>query len=574
MSSREVIRASRDGGTLLETVAATPYDQLDEMVEALSALHNEGKIDLLIACGKPGLATLSTRSFFGLQRVFCRTLPRLQCTTKDAVDACERMFERAGSDGAASFVFDALVKWLEQKPERAVAGLELVEENPDMSANVVRSVLLGGVRHDPAKSTDDALDLSNREQPNVRLPALWALARVLPDDNEGLLVRTLRRLTDVAADDLSDRDTAAAVDSALHLYSRMGKGIREPVESIVTNACRAPGPVLRQALAHGLAVGGTVYSDTMIDQCLSALGRTQGGEAGTLQTLDGVLYGWDLDRDRKRILRLLVDLSTQEDGTFDLGSLDSFQHKLREADGELLGWYAVSLLLTGRHSVCDAVLGLLPHTGQRDGLDIDLRPFALSPRRVLFLAKKILGYCFLKKECAAALLLSCLRVVAAANRRELEDLVLEHFLMNYPSAIDWLRAATPRGHPAKGSVDSLARRLGTYLTNLERAGTCLAFAPTETQRLLQRYKFDAFFRSVHKEAQQGSALLQIIPKAHLLYGTGSVFYAQLEPESKPVRREMAFSTFKQQIEFPRLEQLDPLGLQRDTWRFRAETDPG
>ena len=145
--------------------------------------------------------------------------------------------------------------------------------------------------------------------------------------------------------------------------------------------------------------------------------------------------------------------------------------------------------------------------------------------------------------------------------------------MNYPSAIDWLKAATPRGDPAKGSVDELATRLGTYMTNLERAGTCLAFAPTETQRLLQRYKFDAFFRSVHKEAQQGSALLQIIPKAHLLYGTGSVVYAQLEPEGKPVRREMALSTFKHEIEFPRLEQLDPLGLQRDTWRFRAETDP-
>ena len=483
------------------------------------------------------------------------------------------MFDRAAADMAAGLVFNALVQWFQQSPERVDDGLDLIDQDAETSEAVVRSVLLGGAPQDASKSTNDALDLSNRTSPTIRLPALWALARTLPDDDEDLLVRIFHRLTAVVTDPLSERDVAAAVDSALHLYFRMGTRVRDSVESVVTNACRTPSPALRQVLAYGLAAGGTGYSDSVIDQCFSALRHTQAEETETLRTLDSVLYGWDLDGDRERILQLLVNLLTQGDGTFDFGSLDSLQHKLREAEGEVLGWYVVSLLLTGRHAVCDVVFGLFPHTGEPAGLDIDLRPFSLSSGRILFLARKILGYCLLKKGSAAALLLSCLRVVPARDRKELEDLVVEHFLMNYPSAIDWLTTANSRGDTAKGSVDRLSTRLRTYVADLERSGTCLAFAPTETERRLQHYRIGDLFRSAHREAQQGSALLQIIPKANLLYGTGSIVYLHPDPASKPVRQEMTMSTIKHEFEFPRLQELDPVGLQRDIRTFRAERPP-
>ena len=572
-NTREAIHAAAEAGALLKTVAATPYDEFDSIADLLSALHNKGKIDLLIACDKPGLDGIPSRSFFCLLQVFCRTLPRLHSSTKCAIAACERMFDRAGADLAASLVFDALVQWLQQSAERVAQALELIDQDAQPSAAVVRSVLLGGASQDAAKSTNDALDLSNRTSSTIRLPALWALARTLPDDDEDLLVRTLQRLTAVVTDPLSERDTAAAVDSALHLYRRMGTRVRGSVQSVVTNACRTPSPALRQALAYGLAAGDTGYSDTVIDECLSALRHTQADETDTLRALDSVLYGWDLDGDRERILQLLVNLLTPEDSTFDFGSLDSLQHKLREASGDILGWYVVSLLLTGHRAVCDVVFGLLPHAGEPAGLDIDLRPFSLSPCRILFLARKILGYCLLKKGSAAALLLSCLRVVPAQDQQELEDLVLEHLLMNYPSAIDCLTTATPRGDTAKGSVDRLSKRLRTYVADLERSGICLAFAPTERQRQIRLYSIGDLFRGAHKRAQQDSALLQMIPKAVLLYGTGSIVYVHRDPASGPVRQEMAMSTFRHEVEIPRLQEIDPLGLQRDIQRFRVEPKP-
>ena len=573
MNSREAIRAASEAGTLLKVIAATPYDEFDTVADLLAALHNSGEIDLLTACDKPGLDAIPTHPFFNIQRVFCRALPKLQCSTKCATAACERMFQRAGTNMAASVVFDALVKWFEQSPERVAEGLEQIDQDAATSPAVVNSVLMGGVPQDAPKSTRDALDLSNRASPTVRLPALAALARTVPDDDESLLARVFHRLTAVVAEPLSEQDTAAAVDSALHLYRRMGPRVCDAVEAVVKKAVRTPGPTLRRALVDSLAAGADAYSDAVIEECFSALRHTRANETDTLRILDSTLYSWDLDGDRDRMLQLLVSLLTQREGTFDFTSLDSLQHKLRDGCGEILGWYAVSLLLTGRHAVCNVVFGLLPHAGGREGLDVDLRPFSLSPRRVLFLARKILGYCLVKKECAAALLLSCLRIVPEQNRMELEDLVFEHFLINYPSAIDWFRNATSRSDVAKESVGRLATRLDAYLTDLERSGPCIAFAPTETERRLQHYKVGDLFRSAHKQAQQGSALLQLISKANLLYGTEAVVYVQPDRASEPVRHEITMSTFKHEVEFPRLEKLDPVGLQRDLGKFCSERPP-
>ena len=449
-------------------------------------------------------------------------------------------------------------------------GLELIDQQPGTSADVVRSVLLGRLGHGAAESTSDALNLSNRTNPDTRLPALWALARVLPDD-EHLLARVLERLSAVVTDPLSDRDTAAAVDSALHLYGRMGERVQNSVESIVASACRAPSPVLRHALALGLAADATRYSDAVTDTCFSVLHRTPAGEAATLSMLDSVLYGWDLDRDRERIVQFLVDLLSQEGGTFN--SLSSLQDKLRDGPREVLGWYVVSLLLTGRPSVCRVVLGLLPHDEKCTGLDVDLRPFALSSCRVLFLARKILGYCLFKKAAAAALLLSCLRVVSEDDRQELEELVLNHLLMNYPSASDWLKTATPTADTAKESVDRLSLQIRAYMADLERSGLCPAFAPTERERQLQHYKIADLFRDAQKEAQQRSALLQMIPTANLLYGTGSIVYVHRGPDANPVRQELPMSTIRHEVEIPRLQELDPVGLQRDLLKFRSEPAP-
>ena len=423
MYTRQDIIEADDAGSLLETIAATPYAQFDSAVRLLSGLHNCGDIDFLASCEPPPLAALSDHSFFALQRVFCQTLPHIDCSAEAAASACESMFARAGNDGTAGLVYGSLSEWFRQSPSRAEEGLALIHRHRDTHRRLVRPVLLAGPTHDASKYVEEAFNLSNDSHSPVRLDALWALGQIVPAENEPFLTRTIERFNELVDALVSDEDTAIVVEAALNLLHRTDGGIVNAVEPLFEKASRNHAPATRHALATGLLRHRDHYSQAMTDAVFAALQHTINHESHTAKTIDWLLYQWDLDADRKRVLAFLVKLFTQGDDALDLQTLSDFRHQLRGQPGDVLGWYVVSLLLTGEHALCTAAQSLLPFNETRDGLDIDLSSFSLPPRWIPYLARKILGYCILNKESAAALLLSCLRAVPERNLEELEELV-------------------------------------------------------------------------------------------------------------------------------------------------------
>ena len=73
MSIRDTLRAANDAGTLLETLAATAYDDVDPVASTISNMHNCGEIDMLAAFEPPRLDAVINGSFFALQHVFMQS---------------------------------------------------------------------------------------------------------------------------------------------------------------------------------------------------------------------------------------------------------------------------------------------------------------------------------------------------------------------------------------------------------------------------------------------------------------------------------------------------------------------
>ena len=179
----------------------------------------------------------------------------------------------------------------------------------------------------------------------------------------------------------------------------------------------------------------------MIDAIFSALGHADLTELDTINNLDAVLYQWDIDADRDRIFTLIQSLLTRQADPPSVSQLDGFRHKLGEAEGQLLGWYVFSLLSSGDDRLCEAAAELLPYKEARPGIDIDLSATAPRAEWVPYLARKVMAYCLFKRECAAGLLLACLRAVSDEHRNELEDDILDSFLINYLHAIEFFETA-------------------------------------------------------------------------------------------------------------------------------------
>ena len=129
MYTRQDIVEANDPGVFLETIAATPYQHIESAVRMLSELHNCGAIDFLASFEPPHVASVADQAFFPLQRIFCQTLPHIDCSAEAAANACNSMFARAGNDEAAGYVYSGLTEWFRQSPARADEGLALVHRD-------------------------------------------------------------------------------------------------------------------------------------------------------------------------------------------------------------------------------------------------------------------------------------------------------------------------------------------------------------------------------------------------------------------------------------------------------------
>ena len=571
-SIRQLVLSAAEDGHLFQHLSTVRFDAIEPTSEVLAELHNTGHIDLLNSWRHGEFSLSAPYAFHKVSELFRHALPLIDCDVSEALAAVNSVNRWLTDAGAAATAHQALHGWLEKHDSRPGEALSLVLHDNPLDDAVLRVVLTAGGPIGPVQFATEAIALSGDPSPPTREAALFALGRIVPLDNDVLLDRALQRFEQAVTSSASEGETQAAIESALALFERAPGRLASNIEPIVAAAAAESSPSVREALALGLLRHHAILSTQMIDAIFSALGHADLTELETIANLDLVLYQWDIDADRDRVCTLIQSLLTHRDNPLSVSHLDNFCHKLGEAEGQLLGWYVFSLLSSGDDRLCEAAAELLPYKEARPGIDIDLSATAPHTAWVPYLARKVLGYCLFKRECAAGLLLSCLRAVSDERRDELEGDIFDSFLINYLHAIEFFERAVDAGDPAKPSVDRLARRLKCYVLDLERLGTCPSFTPSERQRHLQAYRHRDFMQDVHKKAEQESILSVVAHKSILLYGSASVANVR-DLDGNTHRQEMRFAEHKHFFEYPRLSVIDPVGLNFRISRFKMERPP-
>lgn len=390
MNTKESVLSANSNGKLLAAIVEMPYEERDNLVQVLSALHNSGDIDFLSDCRSNQLDAISGWSFFVVQKVFCDTLPRLNCRAADATAICRILFERAGNDLAATHVFDSLLEWLQKSPERTDEGLELIRHDTGVSPQIVGSILKAGARHDIIRYAEEALDFAIRRQSPARLGAIAALGAMDIQKCHDILFKAIKCLDETIENPTSENDTVAALRATFGLLNRLKVEQLDIVRPLVLKACKNPNVNTLYEIIRGIFVNRNVYTREMIDASLAAIQKYHGGVTSLIQEIDSMLYQWDIDMDKQRIMRFLVAILGNKEHTVTVDQFKNFSHKLRTKSTDVLGWFVISLLLTGKHQLCIAANQLLPRSEVPDGLDIDLAQFLLNGPMTLFLSRKIL----------------------------------------------------------------------------------------------------------------------------------------------------------------------------------------
>lgn len=435
--------------------------------------------------------------------------------------------------------------------------------------------MLAGAVHDREKFAKEAIDLSRETDNGSRIGAIRSFGMIPLGAEDEVLPAVLKRLEEIIDSSCSDADSGFAADAALRILERIGEPLLSKIERLLIKACRKPCPATLRAVAGQLTLHSERFSEAMLDAAVKALQRVGAEDIQTIGCIDRALHEWDLDRDRTRVLQILKGLLGRSKGAIDIDMLDSFRHKFRECPGNVQAWYITSLLLTGNHGLGNAVTRLTPYSARdsTDVIDIDLSGFSLEAAWIPYLVRKTLAYCHLNPAYSSRLLLSCLRAVSNKHRAEVEDLVFEHLLINYPGAIDNLQAGLSKADPARTSIKRLSDRIGAYLNSIMGIGLCEAFQPSERNRALHSQQQEAMVEVAQKKAEKQSLLMNIFPIAIMLYGTRIISYSHPTGGQRPVREERALSHHSFAVELPRMEQIDPVGYHYALTKFRFERPP-
>ena len=121
----------------------------------------------------------------------------------------------------------------------------------------------------------------------------------------------------------------------------------------------------------------------------------------------------------------------------------------------------------------------------------------------------------------------------------------------------------------KATIDQALKAIDNYLEDLRSVGNLAALHPGETQREAHHRHFSRLMTESLKAAEAQSVFLNSVSKSVLLYGRKWISYVY-GSDGQPHRREVPLQSHGTEMEFPRMEYLDPFEINYMLQIFKNE----
>ena len=577
LDDKDALRASLidsyRSGTLLKTISdlqARTRNDREQVAAELAALHNDGEIDVLAA-----YSTLQWKGgpdFFVARYPLEIALPALKADVKAVMACTVHLYAQAGRDLAAGAILNSFASFCETLPSRATEALEIIESAPDVYFRLLVATLNAGSATDPISFQAHAVRLaSSHVLPDVRRFACHALG-TMQNPDPASVVQVLNARAQVETD---DSVLAAILSAAVSLVVKGGVGERDWMTPLIELVSTRGGPIVNYTLSEALWLHSKELqtSPEVVQTAFKHLAAVPRDHGGTISNIDhavaALLKGPAAATTVEFLERYLVTL-------VGLPFADTFPSLLHEmcSNRPLLDNLATRWLSKGQPALCNAIREVLARF-QENNLVINVDPSEIDlsdSTRVYFFARKTLGYLLRVPTTAASILVSLLEKVAMDElRQDLVKLLVNPLLYNYPSTVE--RYLVPRKASATGpegpAITQAIALLETYLAEVRSVGSLPELWPSERQVTAYNRHFSREVADSFKEAQKKSVLMSLVSRSVLLYGRTSVSHVY-DGQGNQRRVEIPLASHGVTFEIPRLEHLDPVGLDFQQRFMRVE----
>lgn len=571
---RDALIDSYKAGTLIQVVytrSIAERDQRNTLAAELTALHNEGAIDVIA-----GFTSLNNRpgsevDFFLTRHVFEKILPQISASIQPVMACVHHLYAEAGHDGAAGMILDAYSSFCEKDPSHPKEALKEIERNPDLLP-LLTPTIVAGSRIDTSHYLAETLRLAGHNSIEFRRSAVFTLGRIQWPKGSTPPASAYTALEKVVAVEDDDNLLGCAIKTSFSLL-QSDKSQERRIDKLL-------GDALSKGRDHALHAASQLFGfhtgeipDQIMDTLVSQFYRIDPANKGTIDNIDhGLAHFLKTDKAINAI-SILQDMLIAHADDLSLKSFGSVVTQIHN-DKALLSTVSTRWLLRGEPVLCEGTYTIVS-TGHGADMLLDIDPAELQPAdymHTIFLARKAIGYLFPNPESAASLLVSLMR--HAPDKRtltELGSLLFNPLLLNFTGKARTYVAECASG--ASGEVKEMLvgilKEVDDYLDALKSVGEIPELHPSEAQREAYNRRLSHQMAESFKEAEKQSVFLSLVSKSVLLYGRKSINYVH-GPDGQSKRIEIPLQEHSVEIELPRQERLDRFGLDYMLRVFRAE----
>jgi len=574
VSSRDDLLRSYESGNFLETVYAClgpDPDERSDLGTELVTLHNDGEIDVVGAFESLSNNSPNGPNCFLTRHVFEKALPDINSPVLPVMRCILRLYRQAGQDFAAGTIIEGYVEFCAKQTSRPHDALAEIEAYPSEFAGLLTATLSAGFRIDKPHFLNQALRLCEGQNVELSRGAVLSLGNLNLSGDTLMPEDAIVALERIAAKETDDLLLANLVKSAFALLQQ-NMDQEQRLSALITAALSKGDEYTLYAASEIFGFHTSELPEALLDVLLIHLARVMATNKGSLDNIDyGISHLLKNDFSHKAIKFLEDYLLAHPDEL----AMNVFDNAAREILGNkaLISKVLTRWFLRGERVLGDSIYWIVSHN--QDDLPLETDPSELpstEAEHLFFLARKTIGYLFMQQICAASLLISLMR--HAKNDETLTtlgSLLFDPLLLNYTGKTrEYVeqQSAIESGK-VKATLCRTLKAVDNYLVDLQSVGNLAALYPSEAQREAYHRYFSRSMAESMEDAQSQSAILQLVSKSVLLYGRASINYVY-RADGQSHRTETPLHLHGVEMEFPRMENLDPFGLNYMLRIFRNE----
>ena len=570
----ELMQAHRDDGFLdavYELFLRLPEQEKKDLTDALADLHNTSTIDVIAAFSALKHVP-EPPDFFLTRHIFEGVLPELNADVLSVMKCVIRLTNEAGQDMAAHTLIGPYIEFCTKIPSRPHEALKATQEDLAGLMDLLSPTLVAGARHNVVLYVQRAIEFSRHADIEVRKRAIFSLGRIQYQTKKILVNMTMKLIAERVALEDDDHLLGNAVRSAFNIYSQNPSNV-DLLASIFSGALGKGADLTLQAASEVFGF----HTDDIPLPLLRVLFRHLADvQPEYKRTLDNIDFGLEkllkTENTQDAAIAFLERLLTKSGVEVEV--FDSAVRVLLQNENGLLNRLMTRWFLGGDQTLCRAIEQVAKLSYDKK-LILAFHPEGLKnadPVRLIFLARKAVGYLFSAPVNATGILLSLLTFAEDERTKSaIGQLIFDPLLLNYPGQL--MKHLKEHCNADDADVKAASRQAvqeyEKYIEDMRSVGR----VQEHRSPVVNREAFRAYYsRKVHqysREAEKHAIFTQIAKKSVLLYGTKSINYIG-EPFAQNKRMEISLQKHSFSTEIPRLHNIDPLGLDYMLRIFRHE----